>query len=78
MDRGLDSAAIAAAPGKSEDASGGSGGVGLVDVDAPPDFDPDDAEIEVPVSATERLKKSAASLSHLLTRAPKNPCLLDV
>eukprot|EP00959_Pyramimonas_sp_CCMP1952_P201873 4221104-Pyramimonas_sp.AAC.1 len=50
------------------DADEGSGGVDLVDIDAPPDSDPDDAEVEAPVSAIERLRKSAASLTH----APKN------
>eukprot|EP00959_Pyramimonas_sp_CCMP1952_P396661 8310988-Pyramimonas_sp.AAC.1 len=36
MDRGFDSTAIAAAPGQSEDAGEGSGGVDLVDIDVPP------------------------------------------
>eukprot|EP00959_Pyramimonas_sp_CCMP1952_P143022 2994224-Pyramimonas_sp.AAC.1 len=48
MDRGLDSITVLAAPGQNEDADEGSGGVDLVDIDVPPDIDPDDAEVEVP------------------------------
>eukprot|EP00959_Pyramimonas_sp_CCMP1952_P062177 1299601-Pyramimonas_sp.AAC.1 len=73
MDRGLDSIRIVAAPGQNEDAGEGSGGVDLVDIDAPLDIDPDDAEVDAPIPATERFKKIAASLSHLLPRTPKNP-----
>eukprot|EP00959_Pyramimonas_sp_CCMP1952_P445197 9321794-Pyramimonas_sp.AAC.1 len=75
MDRGLDSITIAAAPSQNEDADQGSG---VVDIDALPDVDPDDAEVGVPVSATERLNKSAAALSHLLFHIPKNFFARDV
>eukprot|EP00959_Pyramimonas_sp_CCMP1952_P067706 1413103-Pyramimonas_sp.AAC.1 len=46
MDRGLDSITIAAVPGPNGDADEGSGGVDFVDIDAPPDCDPYDADIE--------------------------------
>eukprot|EP00959_Pyramimonas_sp_CCMP1952_P237585 4964920-Pyramimonas_sp.AAC.1 len=58
---------MAAAPGQHADADEGSGEGDLVDIDVHPEIDPDGAEVEVPVSATKRLKKSAASLSYLLT-----------
>eukprot|EP00959_Pyramimonas_sp_CCMP1952_P439424 9199322-Pyramimonas_sp.AAC.1 len=73
MDQGLDSNTTAAALGQSGDADEGSGGVDLVDIDAPPDSHPDEAEVEVSVSAAQRFKRSAASLAHLLTHTPKNP-----
>eukprot|EP00959_Pyramimonas_sp_CCMP1952_P447684 9374316-Pyramimonas_sp.AAC.1 len=55
-----------------------SGGVDPVGIDVPPEVDPDGVEVEVPVSATERFKKSVVSLSHLRTHTPKNPLLFDV
>eukprot|EP00959_Pyramimonas_sp_CCMP1952_P311787 6524999-Pyramimonas_sp.AAC.1 len=64
---------IIAAPSQNKDANEDSGEDDLVDIDAPPELDPDDAEVEAPISATERLKKSAASLSHLLTHTPNHP-----
>eukprot|EP00959_Pyramimonas_sp_CCMP1952_P055318 1156387-Pyramimonas_sp.AAC.1 len=57
MDRGLDSSACDAAPGPGEGEVGDAGGVDLVDVDAPPEMDPDDAEVEVSESLAERPKR---------------------
>eukprot|EP00959_Pyramimonas_sp_CCMP1952_P219698 4593466-Pyramimonas_sp.AAC.1 len=73
MDRGLDSNACDAAPGPEEGDVGDADGVDLVDVDAPPGMDPDDAEVEVSEPLAERFKKAAASLPHLLIHTPKNP-----
>eukprot|EP00959_Pyramimonas_sp_CCMP1952_P172339 3601242-Pyramimonas_sp.AAC.1 len=73
MGRGLGSSACDAAPGPEEGDVGDADGVDLVDVDAPPELDPADAEVEVSGSLAERLKKAAASLPHLLTHTPKNP-----
>eukprot|EP00959_Pyramimonas_sp_CCMP1952_P350468 7342663-Pyramimonas_sp.AAC.1 len=60
-------------PGPEEGEVGDADGVDFVDVDAPPELDPDGAEVEAPDSLAERLKKAAASLPHLLTHTPKNP-----
>eukprot|EP00959_Pyramimonas_sp_CCMP1952_P092488 1935574-Pyramimonas_sp.AAC.1 len=63
---------MAAALGQHADADQDLGEGDLVDVDVHPEIDPDGAKVEAPVSANERLKKSAAYLSHLLTHTPKN------
>ena len=72
MDQGLDSDASTAAPGPEGGDEEGSDGVEYVDVDAPSDADPDHSEDEGPATSAERLKKIAASLTHLLTHYPKN------
>ena len=73
MDRGWDSDASVAAPGSEAGDAEDADGVDFVDIDAPSDSDPDDAEVEVSETAAERLKRVAASLTHLLTHTPKNP-----
>eukprot|EP00959_Pyramimonas_sp_CCMP1952_P053738 1124115-Pyramimonas_sp.AAC.1 len=60
MDRELDSGACDAAPGPEGGEVGDAGGVDLVDVDAPPELDPYDAEVEVSETLAERLKQAAA------------------
>eukprot|EP00959_Pyramimonas_sp_CCMP1952_P223203 4666237-Pyramimonas_sp.AAC.1 len=47
-DRGLNSINIAAAPRRSADANEGSGEGDFVDVNVPPELDPEDAEAQAP------------------------------